>query len=1287
MKRIICLWLTLCMVTINAVCVSAENVGISDFGASRHAVWLTLENEAENVNVYINGKTEEAVSDGTNISVKLSEALKTDNRYTLVVNADGESTALNFILKSKFSDEFSDGIDGWTFANPQDAESKYGGKITHENGKLKLETSSALNYAYRLYYDGADNPFSSMSSWKDYTVDIDLDIPSSNYRFYLDLLNNTADDTNKAADGYTYMVRTSPMGGWFAGIMQNNYRYGFNVWSTSDIDNPSGYIKYLSSNPQTANITAQVKDNVQTMYINGERTVATEFDSAESGGFTMDIAGSSSAVYIDSVYVYECLYESANDIPYAENPSVSGSIKEGNTLKGNYVYKNNDNIEEEGTQFAWYASDTSDGIFERIENETGDTLYITADYADKYIKFSVKPIAKGGIEGLEVFSGVLTPLRKPYADNVKISGTAAAGAVLNGSYEYYDENGDEESESVYAWYISENEDGPYSVIDGEKEMTYTVRNTDKGKYIKFGVTPISSEEPFEGGEVLSECIYIENSVKLVNASASRDSITMDILGVYLGGIKTYINGEEAACSADGATVTVTPKESLSCEKPYIIAVETEEQTIYIKLSFDVMVDDDFERYENSAALKQSWTGGVFSLTEKDGNKLLCLKPSSTPMRSNLYSVSEQLAWRDYCVEFDILNDDADFALYIDGLFDGTDGYTAFIRNYTMLTTTYWTGVYKYSQYSDVINHGTLGAGKETDYMMPIVPPDMPMRMSCMFGSDKQSAAINGRVIKQTNMTGHESGYTGFRILRPGAEDTRNVYLDNILIYKSNLELMNDGIPVVSDVKINGTVEKGGKLSAAYTYSHTVKSIAEAEHKYRWLYSDSADGEYLPIENADGREYIVGEEYADKFIKVEITPCDINSAEGIAVLSQYVCSERAPEAENVGIDGIAAAGEKIKGKYDFRDYNFDKEGESKYRWLHTDKNGENPVPISNADSLEYTVADSDMGKYLVFEVEPASENPSQSGNKYYSEPVYIYYRPTAENVSIKEKSTGLYVGEYTYTHKDRLAEGESKYEWYINGSLISNEKTCYINGGSGRLEFRVTPVTEKNKIAGATETTFKILSTGSGGGTGGGGGGSNVQIRVVTPQATASPAPTLSVCPDLEGFWGRESAEKMMSFGIMKPDEKNMFCPQVIINRAEFTDCIIKTLGLTKSVYKDGFEDISADDWFADSVQTALDRGFISKDTYFNPYRSITREEAAKITANALNFSLNNTDSAGVYRDKADISDWAVKYVSACTAEGIMEGDENLNFMPKKNITRAETAALLCKVYDKLYAAK
>lgn len=112
-----------------------------------------------------------------------------------------------------------------------------------------------------------------------------------------------------------------------------------------------------------------------------------------------------------------------------------------------------------------------------------------------------------------------------------------------------------------------------------------------------------------------------------------------------------------------------------------------------------------------------------------------------------------------------------------------------------------------------------------------------------------------------------------------------------------------------------------------------------------------------------------------------------------------------------------------------------------------------------------------------------------------------------------------------------------------------------------------------------------------------------------------------------------------------------------------------------------------DQWAEKAVAFCMEKGIVSsydltkfKNNGQNAY--ISREDLTALFGKTL--ALSYTVSTGTslsFNDTWNISQAARPYVELMNKMGVVTGDENNNFNPKANITRAETAVIASKAYD------
>lgn len=191
-------------------------------------------------------------------------------------------------------------------------------------------------------------------------------------------------------------------------------------------------------------------------------------------------------------------------------------------------------------------------------------------------------------------------------------------------------------------------------------------------------------------------------------------------------------------------------------------------------------------------------------------------------------------------------------------------------------------------------------------------------------------------------------------------------------------------------------------------------------------------------------------------------------------------------------------------------------------------------------------------------------------------------------------------------------------------------------------------------------------------------GKNENIRLMS---VINPGITFS---DISAHKNQSAIEALAARGIINGKSKEAFDPESCMTRAEFATITVKALGLEINS-SSNFIDTAKSDWFYGYVNTAYDYGIVSGVSagVFNPEGTITREEAAVMTARAAALCGLDSDMEGAaaidvlceFADYIMVSDWAMASVAVCYDEGILSDDE-ADIEPHRYITRAEVAQML-----------
>ncbi|MBS6023671.1 MAG: N-acetylmuramoyl-L-alanine amidase [Paeniclostridium sordellii] len=164
--------------------------------------------------------------------------------------------------------------------------------------------------------------------------------------------------------------------------------------------------------------------------------------------------------------------------------------------------------------------------------------------------------------------------------------------------------------------------------------------------------------------------------------------------------------------------------------------------------------------------------------------------------------------------------------------------------------------------------------------------------------------------------------------------------------------------------------------------------------------------------------------------------------------------------------------------------------------------------------------------------------------------------------------------------------------------------------------------------------------------------------------------------DIDGHWAKNAIIDFATKGYINGYGDGTFKPDNSITRAEFVKILNKAFGYT-NVGKENFSDVNPSDWYYNDICIGVNAGYINgyEDNTFKPDKQITREEASKIIATALNLK---GDGNLNFKDSSEISNWAKPYVDALSDNNIINGYEDNTFRPHNNMTRAENVTILSR---------
>ncbi len=177
--------------------------------------------------------------------------------------------------------------------------------------------------------------------------------------------------------------------------------------------------------------------------------------------------------------------------------------------------------------------------------------------------------------------------------------------------------------------------------------------------------------------------------------------------------------------------------------------------------------------------------------------------------------------------------------------------------------------------------------------------------------------------------------------------------------------------------------------------------------------------------------------------------------------------------------------------------------------------------------------------------------------------------------------------------------------------------------------------------------------------------------------------TVDVFSDLTSAeWAKEFINALYAQGIISGVGDGKFAPNNNVKREEIAKMIVVALNLEETQGEiPKFRDVDENSWYYNYVKIAYQHGIIDGigDNLFGVGEPATREAVATMicrAAEAKGIYLDDVITIYPFDDKDSISEWAVESVEILRESMIINGMYANMFVPKNNITRAETAKLI-----------
>ena len=173
--------------------------------------------------------------------------------------------------------------------------------------------------------------------------------------------------------------------------------------------------------------------------------------------------------------------------------------------------------------------------------------------------------------------------------------------------------------------------------------------------------------------------------------------------------------------------------------------------------------------------------------------------------------------------------------------------------------------------------------------------------------------------------------------------------------------------------------------------------------------------------------------------------------------------------------------------------------------------------------------------------------------------------------------------------------------------------------------------------------------------------------------------------DISNHWAKESITELFKMGIVSGSTDGNFYPENNVSRAEFAKMLAGVIGID-ALYnaEKTFSDVNSTSWYYGYIMALCNHGIMKgyTDNEFRPDNSITRQEMATAIYRFLESRDFAMDDETEFSDINDASEYAKDAILKLGGLGLIVGTDG-KFRPVDNLSRAETATVMLRIYNKL----
>lgn len=200
--------------------------------------------------------------------------------------------------------------------------------------------------------------------------------------------------------------------------------------------------------------------------------------------------------------------------------------------------------------------------------------------------------------------------------------------------------------------------------------------------------------------------------------------------------------------------------------------------------------------------------------------------------------------------------------------------------------------------------------------------------------------------------------------------------------------------------------------------------------------------------------------------------------------------------------------------------------------------------------------------------------------------------------------------------------------------------------------------------------------------------SGVLAATMTASLLALPAQAASISDftDVEGHWAYDALEWAVENDVLAGKDHDTMDPDGLLTRAQMATMMDRLYGTYKNADISHYTDVVTGSWYYNYIAQAVNMGTLAGygNGLMKPNDYITREQAVVVIARTLCLMAASSEDLTEFPDANQVGSWAYDDICAMVEREFVAGYSNGYLGPKDNITRAQMAQILARIFSHIY---